>query len=241
MRDAPIRIVVWAERAWLATMGALALAGRVSHDTSTLAVLLAISSLGGLVVSAILLLLPTRRPHTLRRVEAVALACIIAGIMGDQFGLYVHVPYYDKFLHVVVPLAITYALFELSQATSWVWSWTKVTPFEVALYLFCIAMTLGTLWELYEFGSDQLFGTHQQGGPHGANFDTMTDLLAVFVGALAGSVSMGIVTVYGHRHGLGTISETRQHLRRRMGARAFARHLAEEHPITPPSGARRHR
>lgn len=234
--DVALRIFVWAERAWLVTMAILAATGHVSHDTSTLPILLVLSSVGGLALSVVLLLVPTRRPHTLRRVESTALAVIVLGIMGDQFGLYVHVPYYDKILHVIVPLALTYALFKLSQATKWVWSWTKVKPFEVGLYVFSIALALGAIWEIYEFVSDLWFGTQQQGGPHGANFDTMTDLIADTLGALIGALIAGFTTAYGRKHGLGTISEGRKHLMRRLGERAFAKRLEDEHPA-----AKRHR
>ncbi|MHB8605823.1 MAG: hypothetical protein ACYDCK_11265 [Thermoplasmatota archaeon] len=213
-----LRFLVWLERAWLVTLAGLAAVGRVSTLSSTKPLLLFLCSMGALVLSAVFILLPTRRPRTLRTVESIVLGAIIIAVMGDQFGLYAHIPYYDKALHLFIPLAVTYALFALSQSTRWVWSWTRVHPFEVGLYVFSITLMLGVFWEFFEFFADLYLGTSQQGGPHGANFDTMTDLLADALGALVGSVAVASATAYGRAHGFGTVAETSHHLASRLRA-----------------------
>lgn len=53
-------------------------------------------------------------------------------------------------------------------------------PF-VALFAFAFAMALGTLWEIFEFGMDQLFGLNMQ---KSGLVDTMWDLIVDTVGAI---------------------------------------------------------
>lgn len=55
----------------------------------------------------------------------------------------------------------------------------------VAFFAFLFAVSVGTLWEIFEFLMDQLFGSGMQSG--GLN-DTMWDLILDTVGAAAISV-----------------------------------------------------
>jgi uncharacterized membrane protein YjdF len=58
----------------------------------------------------------------------------------------------------------------------------------VALFAFLFAVAVGALWEIYEFGMDQLVGTNMQkpmlGDPSGLT-DTMWDLIVDTLGAFA--------------------------------------------------------
>ncbi len=60
-------------------------------------------------------------------------------------------------------------------------------PFIFALLSFCFAVTVGVMWEIYEFGMDQFFGFNMQ---KSGLFDTMADLIIDSIGgsiaALAG-------------------------------------------------------
>jgi hypothetical protein len=64
-------------------------------------------------------------------------------------------------------------------------------PRFVALFAFVFAVAVGTLWEVFEFGVDQLFGTMMQkpslGDPSGLR-DTMGDLIINALSACAISV-----------------------------------------------------
>ena len=53
------------------------------------------------------------------------------------------------------------------------------------MFSFCFAVTLGVLWEIYEFSVDYLFGWNMQRS--GIN-DTMTDLMVDALGAFAVSL-----------------------------------------------------
>ncbi|MBP6508058.1 MAG: hypothetical protein KA257_10890 [Opitutaceae bacterium] len=61
-------------------------------------------------------------------------------------------------------------------------------PAFVALFAFMFAVSVGTFWEIFEFGMDQLFGTTMQkpmlGDPSGLT-DTMWDLILDVLGATA--------------------------------------------------------
>lgn len=60
-------------------------------------------------------------------------------------------------------------------------------PRFMALFAFLFAVTVGTLWEIFEFAMDQIVGTHMQkpmlGDPSGLT-DTMWDMIVNALGAL---------------------------------------------------------
>jgi len=62
----------------------------------------------------------------------------------------------------------------------------------VAFFAFLFAVTIGTLWEIFEFGMDQLFGLNMQkemlGDPSGLT-DTMWDMIVNAIGALVISLT----------------------------------------------------
>ncbi len=57
-------------------------------------------------------------------------------------------------------------------------------PWALALIAFCFALSIGTLWEVFEFAMDQLFGLNMQ---KSGLVDTMSDLIVDAVGALVGA------------------------------------------------------
>ena len=57
-------------------------------------------------------------------------------------------------------------------------------PLALALISFCFAVTIGTLWEIFEFGMDQMFGLNMQ---KSGLLDTMGDLIVDVLGGLVGA------------------------------------------------------
>jgi hypothetical protein len=57
-------------------------------------------------------------------------------------------------------------------------------PFAVAFFAFCFALAIGAIWEIFEFGMDQVFGLNMQ---KSGLMDTMADLIMDFIGALIGA------------------------------------------------------
>ncbi len=73
----------------------------------------------------------------------------------------------------------------------------KLSPFFIALFSFCFALSVGALWEIYEFAVDEFFGMNMQkfmtsGGivleGHQALADTMKDIIIDALGAFISSV-----------------------------------------------------
>ena len=57
-------------------------------------------------------------------------------------------------------------------------------PIAVAFFAFCFALAIGAMWEIFEFGMDQIFGLNMQ---KSGLMDTMWDLIMDFMGALIGA------------------------------------------------------
>ena len=79
----------------------------------------------------------------------------------------------------------------------------NLSPFFVCLFAFCFSVTIGSLWEIYEFAGDGLFGLNMQkfitaSGEilvgHEALRDTMKDIIVDVLGALLASV-IGMISI----------------------------------------------
>lgn len=95
--------------------------------------------------------------------------------LGEVTGLYGRIWWWDDMMHslsgFLIGGGVSLVLMEVYG--------TRVASWVQALSLFCSVATVIVLWEVIEFSSDQLFGTHSQGGDL---FDTMTDLIYGLVG-----------------------------------------------------------
>lgn len=76
-------------------------------------------------------------------------------------------------------------------------------PWALSLFAFCFALAVGALWEIFEFGMDQLFGMNMQ---KSGLVDTMTDLIVDSGGALIGALS-GFFWLKGRQVGVGGMIE----------------------------------
>lgn len=114
--------------------------------------------------------------------------------LGVGLNLYRLLPYYDKFLHVLNPVALAYCCV--------MFYWAVIGTDRggipaVPLVLFAAVTVLGasTIWEIVEFVSDQLARTSTQGSPVMAPLpDTMWDLILSLAGAVLGAVG-GVLTL----------------------------------------------
>ena len=60
-------------------------------------------------------------------------------------------------------------------------------PIAVATFAFCFALSIGAVWEIFEFVMDQLFGLNmQKSGLVDTMVDLMVDCAGAFIGASAG-------------------------------------------------------
>lgn len=86
-----------------------------------------------------------------------------AEILGEISSFYTIIPYWDTMLHTLngfLVAAVGFSLVDLFNRSE---RFTfRLSPLFLAIVAFCFSMTVGVLWEFFEFGSDQLFGTDMQ-------------------------------------------------------------------------------
>lgn len=93
----------------------------------------------------------------------ILLFIFCAEILGEIGAFYVKIPIWDTILHTTngfLMAAIGFALIDIfnrSEKFS-----LKMSPFFVAFTAFCFSMTVGVLWEFFEFGMDRLFSMDMQ-------------------------------------------------------------------------------
>lgn len=143
--------------------------------------------------------------------ETVILIFIFsAEILGEINAFYVKIPIWDTLLHTTngfLMAAIGFALIDLfnrSEKFS-----IKMSPYFVAFFAFCFSMTVGVLWEFFEFSMDWFAGTDMQKdwilpainsvklNPDGANIPVHVDIQSVVINGkawnLGGYLDIGIV------------------------------------------------
>ncbi len=102
-----------------------------------------------------------------------------AWYLGEVAGFYDNLWWWDDMLHFISALVfgligftILYVLHHQAKLDT--------SPFVIAMFAFSFAISIGVLWEVFEFGMDQLFGLNMQ--PSAT--DTMGDLILDSLGAL---------------------------------------------------------
>ncbi|MDY4507469.1 MAG: hypothetical protein SPD95_01940, partial [Candidatus Faecousia sp.] len=115
-------------------------------------------------LSLVLLILPSIISRRLKIVlpdtlEIVILLFIFAAeILGELNSFYVRVPHWDTMLHTIngfLCAAIGFALVDMMNRND---RFTfQLSPLYLAIVSFCFSMTVGVLWEFFEFSMDQLF------------------------------------------------------------------------------------
>lgn len=121
------------------------------------------------ILTLILFMVPKFIEKTLRVDIPVGLETIIlififsAEILGEIHAFYIKIPLWDTMLHTTngfLMAAIGFALIDIfnrSERFS-----IKMSPYFVAFVAFCFSMTIGVLWEFFEFGMDWFFQTDMQ-------------------------------------------------------------------------------
>ena len=96
--------------------------------------------------------------------EVVILLFIFAAeILGEIQSFYTIFPYWDTILHTIngfIMAAIGFALIDILNLDPRFH--INMSPFFVAFVAFCFSMTIGVVWEFFEFGMDQFLGYDMQ-------------------------------------------------------------------------------
>lgn len=168
------------------------------------------------ILTLILFMVPQLLDKTLSVTIPAGLETVIlifiysAEILGEINAFYVKIPIWDSILHTTngfLMAAIGFALIDLfnrSERFS-----IKMSPYFVAFFAFCFSMTVGVLWEFFEFSMDWFFGTDMQKdwivpainsvklNPTGANIPIHVDVQSVVINGqtwnLGGYLDIGIV------------------------------------------------
>lgn len=93
---------------------------------------------------------------------AIYLFIFSAEILGEINNFYGIIPHWDTMLHTIngfLATAVGFSLIELLNKNS---KGLNLSPFYLCLVAFCFSMTIGVLWEFFEYGSDKLFNLDMQ-------------------------------------------------------------------------------
>ncbi|MDJ0821395.1 MAG: hypothetical protein QNJ09_06240 [Paracoccaceae bacterium] len=152
-----------------------------------------------------------------------AVAFIFATIyLGEQGDFYERYWWWDTLLHGgsamgfgLIGFLLIFMMFEGDRYAA--------PPIAVSLLSFCLAVSIGVVWEIFEFGMDQLFGLNMQ---KSGLVDTMTDFIVNCVGAALGA-TMGFLYLKGRQLG-GPVASIEEFVR--LNKRFFrkARNLREK-------------
>ncbi len=85
-----------------------------------------------------------------------------AEILGEIANFYVRIPVWDTLLHTTtgfLAASVGFGLIDLLNNHS---KRIQMTPLFVALISFCFSMTVGVVWEFFEFSGDRLFSKDMQ-------------------------------------------------------------------------------
>lgn len=120
------------------------------------------------LLSLVLFLLPAFASETFKWEIPGLFQCIIyveifAGeILGEIGHYFTRVPGWDNILHTTsgfLAAAVGFSTIELLNKNS---KSVKLSPFYLAMVAFCFSMTIGVLWEFFEYSADKLLALDMQ-------------------------------------------------------------------------------
>lgn len=121
------------------------------------------------ILTLLLLIMPSFVQVTLKIEFPIVLEIILllfifaAEILGEIHEFYIIFPFWDTLLHTLngflmaaIGLSLVNLLNKSDQLTF------SLSPLFTAIVAFCFSMTIGIIWELFEFGMDQIFAFDMQ-------------------------------------------------------------------------------
>ena len=121
------------------------------------------------ILTLILLMLPVLVEHKFgidipSALEITLVLFIFAAeILGEMQSYYVNVPHWDTILHTIsgfIYAAVGFAMVDILNKNKRISF--NLSPLCLAFVAFCFSMTIGALWEIFEFSIDTLFNKDMQ-------------------------------------------------------------------------------
>jgi hypothetical protein len=157
---------------------------------------LALTFLPQLLASRVSLALPVSF------LAAIALFVLATLYLGEMHDFYNRLWWWDLVLHGtsamgfgILGFLLILMLFEGDRYAA--------PPWALGVLSFCVAMTVGVIWEVFEYAVDQTFGLDMQ--KSGLD-DTMSDLIVNAIGAALAALA-GVAYLRGRARGLGSAFE----------------------------------
>ena len=164
--------------------------------------------------------------------QAIIFCFIFAAeILGEVDHYYVRIPGWDTMLHTMngfLCAAIGFSLIYLLNRGS---SNVNLSPFYLTLVAFCFSMTIGVIWEFFEFSMDQLFyvdmqkdfmvttiGSVSLDPEHAQNVIKVKDIVETTIRTASGAVT----TIEGGYLDIGIIDSMKDLLVNLVGAIVFS-------------------
>lgn len=105
--------------------------------------------------------------------------CISGPILGAVYHLYQIIPYWDALLHTLNGFLFAYIGLDLINEFNKKKNYASLYAITLAS-AFCFAMTIGVLWEFFEYGMDVFFKTDMQ------NDSIVYDIYSYYLGGALG-------------------------------------------------------
>lgn len=121
------------------------------------------------ILTLILLIMPSLIQVTLKIELPTVLEILIlififsAEILGEIREYYIMIPMWDTILHTLngfLAAAIGFSMVDLLNRSDRMTF--QLSPLFTAIVAFCFSMTIGVVWEFFEFGMDMIFGLDMQ-------------------------------------------------------------------------------
>lgn len=121
------------------------------------------------LLTLVLMVMPSILQATLKielpsALEIIILCFIFAAeILGEIRSFYVRFPHWDTILHTLngfLCAAVGFSLVDIMNRETKLKF--ELSPLFMAITAFCFSMTIGVLWEFFEFGMDMLVGLDMQ-------------------------------------------------------------------------------
>jgi hypothetical protein len=164
------------------------------------------------ILTLILFTVPTMLERRMRidipdALEIIILLFIYAAqILGEIRSFYIYFPNWDTVLHTLngfLAAAIGFALVDILNEEESVSM--RLSPVTMAIVAFCFSMTIGVVWEFFEFAMDYFFGLDMQKDTilHAINSVKLSPGVTTIPTGIRNITDVIVVTADGSQHPLG--------------------------------------